>query len=533
MKRSIITMIAFLCFAIGAQAQYDDYYSIINGTKYRPGVKKMVEKGAYVDAYYMLQIIKSEGYSMPNPPTDYNKYLKLTTEKVTDQVVEDLIPYDKDTKPIVEMAASMGYKPAKDYLNPSGYNIGGGSTSSRETFTVKGVSFTMIRVEGNGDPYYIGETEVTQGLWQAVMGNTISDQRDKANTSWNLGAVGQNYPMYYVNYDDCEQFVRRLSSLTGINFRMPSADEWKYAAKGGRYTHNYEHSGSNTVEEVGWVSTNGNSTQHVVKMKKANELGFYDMSGNVCEWTTSMQNSYRIALGGSYYSSMKIQSLSHNYTFNSTDRYANLGFRLAFSDDNGIFTVNGVSFKMIKVEGNGNPYYIGETEVTQGLWQAVMGNTISDQRDKANTSWSLGAVGSDYPMYFVNYDDCEQFVRRLNSLTGRNFRVPSESEWKYAAKGGSYTHNYEHSGSNNVEEVGWVSTNGNNTQHLVKMKKANELGIYDMSGNVCEWTNSMQNSYRIGLGGSFSSKMVINPITHNYTFESTGRYSNLGFRLAL
>ena len=257
------------------------------------------------------------------------------------------------------------------------------------------------------------------------------------------------------------------------------------------------------------------------------------MSGNVCEWTTSMQNSYRIALGGSYYSSMKIQSLSHNYTFNSTDRYANLGFRLAFSDDNGIFTVNGVSFRMIKVEGNGNPYYIGETEVTQGLWQAVMGNTISDQRDKANTSWSLGAVGSDYPMYFVNYDDCEQFVRRLNSLTGRNFRVPSESEWKYAAKGGSYTHNYEHSGSNNVEEVGWVSTNGNNTQHLVKMKKANELGIYDMSGNVCEWTNSMQNSYRIGLGGSFSSKMVINPITHNYTFESTGRYSNLGFRLAL
>ena len=182
-------------------------------------------------------------------------------------------------------------------------------------------------------------------------------------------------------------------------------------------------------------------------------------------------------------------------------------------------TVKGVPFTMIKVEGgtfqmgatseqgsdvydNEKPvhsvtlsdYYIGETEVTQELWQAVMGS---------NPSHFSGYP--QRPVEYVSWNDCQEFITKLNNLTGKNFRLPTEAEWEYAARGGNKSQGYKYSGSNTIGDVAWYDCNSSSRTHDVKTKQANELGIYDMSGNVSEWC---QDWYWCG---SYSSNSQINP----------------------
>lgn len=193
------------------------------------------------------------------------------------------------------------------------------------------------------------------------------------------------------------------------------------------------------------------------------------------------------------------------------------------------FTVNGVKFTMILVEGNGNPYYIGETEVTQALWQAVMGSLPSQI-----SAPIYETLGSNRPVCYVSCDDCDQFIRKLNGLTGKTFRLPSESEWEYAAKGGKNTHNYTFSGSNSIDEVAWyISNTKYSGSHDVKTKKANELGIYDMSGNVCEWTSTMDGPFRVYRGSGWNYDAENSTVAQRFSNTPTYRHVLVGFRLAL
>lgn len=187
------------------------------------------------------------------------------------------------------------------------------------------------------------------------------------------------------------------------------------------------------------------------------------------------------------------------------------------------FTANGVPFEMVKVEGSSGTYYIGKTEVTQRLWYAVMGSNPSKFR------------GENLPVEMVSWFDCQEFVERLSRLTGRMFRLPTEAEWENAARGGNRSRGYTYSGSNDIYRVAWYTENSGGTTHPVAQKMDNELGIYDMSGNVWEWCSDYYNdtSNRVNRGGSWNNT-ASNCRVANRNYNSPGnRYNNLGLRLAL
>jgi formylglycine-generating enzyme required for sulfatase activity len=183
-------------------------------------------------------------------------------------------------------------------------------------------------------------------------------------------------------------------------------------------------------------------------------------------------------------------------------------------------------------------YYIGETEVTQAQWRAVMGNNPSN------------FTGCDEcPVERVSWNDVKDFISKLNSRSGGvRYRLPTEAEWEYAARGGGLSKGYKYAGSDNPEEVAWYDDNWGSKTHPVKGKKANELGIYDMSGNVWEWCSDWKDNYssgsqtnptgpntgddRVRRGGGWFSNAGYCRVSGRNFLEPGNRAGSLGFRLA-
>ncbi len=217
------------------------------------------------------------------------------------------------------------------------------------------------------------------------------------------------------------------------------------------------------------------------------------------------------------------------------------------------YEINGVKFKMIAVEGgsfmmgatpgqgedardNEKPahkvtvddFLIGETEVTQELWFAVMGNNPSHfKSDEGNL-----------PVENVSWNDVQSFIKKLNEITGLQFRLPFETEWEYAARGGNKSTDTKYAGSDDINEVAWYKDNSEGKTQAVGCKKANELGIYDMSGNVCEWCENNYGSEYDFMGlvkGSAiinnSKESIISGVCFLFSTQKNSR--NIGFRLIL
>ena len=690
---------------------------------------------------------------------------------------------------------------------------------------LNGVTFKMVRVDGgtftmgatadqgsgalsNEKPahqvqlsdYCIGETEVTQALWLAVMGSNPS-----LFTSANGFYDNFQRPVERVSWNDCQEFVIRLNELTGMQFRLPTEAEWEYAARGGVKATATMYSGSGVIANVAWYKVNARDVgtasfdygTHAVATKSPNELGLYDMSGNVWEWvydwfgsystaqvdpTGPASGNYRVMRGGSWYheathcrlsnrgyappttinssgisglrlamsaamsrpyavvngstitfyfdteqstrqgtvfplnssftscpwsnsavstatfdasfsnyyptstahwfdgcsslssitgiSNLKTRSvIDMSYMFNGcyqlgeidvssfvTGAVTNMSYMFSgtnlemldmssfdtgkVTDMSGMFsnctnltsldltgfdigqvtrmdgmfrgsvslatiicdddwsghtasaanmfsdcvslvggnctyyspnvvgiayarpdqpgmagyftshyinvTVNGVTFRMVRVDGgtftmgatadqgsgalsNEKPahqvqlsdYCIGETEVTQALWLAVMGSNPS-----LFTSANGFYDNFQRPVERVSWNDCQEFVIRLNELTGMQFRLPTEAEWEYAARGGVKATATMYSGSGVIANVAWYKVNARDVgtasfdygTHAVATKSPNELGLYDMSGNVWEWvydwfgsystaqvdpTGPASGNYRVMRGGSW------------------------------
>jgi formylglycine-generating enzyme required for sulfatase activity len=230
--------------------------------------------------------------------------------------------------------------------------------------------------------------------------------------------------------------------------------------------------------------------------------------------------------------------------------------------------VSGVSFEMVAVAGGTftmgaaagdteadsdekpahevtlSDFYIGRVEVTQALWLAVMGSWPGTA-----PSGTYG-LGDSYPAYYVSWNDIQSFISELNTQTGKNYRLPTEAEWEYAARGGAESEGYKYSGSNTVGDVAWYSSNSSSKTHEVGTKAGNELGIFDMSGNVWEWCSDwysssyytsvaqtnpagpVNGSSRVARGGSWTN--VAATCRVSYRGDSTPGYRShgMGFRLA-
>ena len=180
-------------------------------------------------------------------------------------------------------------------------------------------------------------------------------------------------------------------------------------------------------------------------------------------------------------------------------------------------------------------YYIGKYEVTQGLWEAVMGS---------NPSYFY--MIDDYPVEYVSWNDVQDFLKKLNELTGKNYVLPTEAQWEYAARGGAKSKGYKYSGSNEFDDVAWYDDNSGSSPHPVGTKAPNELGIYDMSGNVWEWCSDWFGEYTGGAptdpesrdhhvfrGGNWSAAAWYCRVSARGHGDPRVRSYALGFRLAL
>ena len=184
-----------------------------------------------------------------------------------------------------------------------------------------------------------------------------------------------------------------------------------------------------------------------------------------------------------------------------------------------------------------SPFLIGKYEVSQTLWLAVMGENPS-----VNT-------GINLPVDNVTWNECQTFITKLNELTRKNFRLLTEAEWEYAARGGNKSKGYKYSGSNNLGDVAWYIDNSNNTSHAMGTKAPNELGIYDMTGNVMEWVSDWKGSYssgaqtnptgpdsgtyRVNRGGSYGNVERLSRITNRNSIDPNMSSKTMGLRLCL
>ena len=470
-------------------------------------------------------------------------------------------------------------------------------TLSINMMCVEGGTFTMGKGENAHEvtlsDYYISECELTQAQWEAVMGEIPH------NGFYHIEKYGDNYPMSGISLMECQAFVDKLNTMTDLHFRIPTEAEWEYAARGGKKSRGYTYAGSNNIDEVaiyeGTVRLDENGeviyAPEPVMTRKPNELGIYDMSGNLCEWVNDWNGAYMHNLypqinpsgnmvsgsqsphaatencpstnshtvhyvGGCWTQAAYQCEVTHKFNINisPTRKLNGVGLRLVLSDEEPfkmvyvddttrivLRPVKGGTFMMGQDENAHevtlSDYYMSECEVTQHLWKAVMGNIPTGNKNPS------------HPVGQVTYADCQDFITKLNNLTGLYFQLPTEAEWEYAAMGGNKSHGYTYSGSNTIDDVAWYDQNSENTLHNVGAKQPNELGIYDMSGNAWEWCADYYGPYstepqtnpqgpatgtgRVIRSGSFRTTAERCSNKHRQTREADYPDIHITFRLVL
>ncbi|MDP1855867.1 MAG: SUMF1/EgtB/PvdO family nonheme iron enzyme [Candidatus Nitrotoga sp.] len=449
----------------------------------------------------------------------------------------------------------------------------------------------------NIDAFLMSKTEITQGQWRTLMGKNPSLFND----------CGDDCPVDRVSWDDAQEFVQKFNQKTGKQYRLPSEAEWEYACRAGGQ---HEYCGSDNLDKVAWYKNNSGEVGSLpVRLKQPNAFGLFDMSGNVSEWVEdSYHDSYRSGApknGSVWQGDTKIRVLrgggwndpapsaraaNRNWAV-ATDGYYFTGFRLArgiqanedtfsrietlsseiltkgskevsaklrvdakhgniiIKDCNfcpEIVVIPSGQFEMgsSKADPNVKPrnivnvdtFALGMTEITQGQWRTVMGTNPSHN----------SLCGDDCPVENVSWDDAQAYIMKLNAKTGMQYRLPNEAEWEYACRTGG---RHRFCGTDNSENVwGAINDVDSYTTHPVSRKQPNAHGLYDMSGNVAEWTEDNYNSGDVTPGfvqpGDGPKRVIRSGTCLNGSIgndkcdydrgalERTFRFKFLGFRIA-
>ena len=402
-----------------------------------------------------------------------------------------------------------------------------------------------------GKRYSICKYQVTQALWKAIMGGNPSKFK------------GENRPVENVSWNDCQEFLKKLNAWpeikkSGRHYRLPTPYEWKYACRaGGAGEYCKLEDGTEvtktTFGEVAWFKANSGGNTLAVGRKKPNAFGLYDMLGNVWEWTSTGDDHTRLACGGSWFSSCwrpAHESLRREPDYRDND----LGFRLVSLSEaeckaadareaerkaaNEAEWEAATKAAMAKLSDEivpipGKDYAMGKFEVTQALWFAVMGKKPSEFK------------GADLPVENVSWNDCQEFLKKLNArpevkASGRTYRLPTVDEWEFACRAGA-TGDYckladgTEITENTLDDVAWFEDNSDWKTHPVGQKKPNAFGLYDMQGNVGEWTSTASHfgGYRVDTRSHY--KQSVNCCTwsvNRWGCPPGHRESILGFRLA-
>jgi|GEM_PF-2561910 len=391
--------------------------------------------------------------------------------------------------------------------------------------------------------FYLGRTMVTQSQWRSVMGYVPEVRFKGGNLPVSVS--------WYEAMDFCARLDELNPPPAGYRFTLPTETQWEYAARGGCKSRHFKYSGSDNLDEVATIDDPKHCSykDYPVAKKKPNELGLHDMSGNgrewclddydlhgdsskvlpefsrVLEWSDvskacrggagfvkgcrpgyrSGDRPFRGVYGLAFRIALASTALPEHPQYAEERRRAEEARRNCSSGDFVVELPGKVKLGMVKVEpgtfemGEGaeddgkkkrkkpltvtltHDYYIGKTTITQEQWRAVMKDDPLLWGSKGTMRWD------DLPMHRVNWYKAMAFCARLNELDlapeGYTFTLPTEAQWEYAARGGCKSRHFKYSGSDDLEEVAWITDD----VCPVARKKANELGLYDMSGNVFEW----------------------------------------------
>ncbi len=463
--------------------------------------------------------------------------------------------------------------------------------------------------------FELGVHEVTQAQFTEVMG--YNPVLNYPPPQWPDYGVGADYPVYYVSWFDAVEYCNRRSMLEGRTpcysfgvsgtdpntwpdgwnasygthsqiscnwstdgYRLPTEAEWHFAAHGGISSLGYTYSGSNSLPSVGWYAGNSGLVSHPVMQLAPNEVGTFDMSGNVREWCWDIYGPYqnvppfsdplsdpdgaltgdfRINRGGYFQDPAAICAVAARMWAYASLHEPDQGFRLVRSEwDPEFIPVEGGTFFNGSSDVTLSSFQLGMHEITQKQYVSTM---------HANPSFTwypppYYGLGNYHPEYYISWMDavaycnmrsydenlapCYSYVDSQGYDWGSNpeswpdgwnnayplprhdlnivcnwdangYRLPTEMQWQFAARGGNMTQNYTYSGSNTLDPVGWYANNSGGSTHPIQLKMPNELGFFDMSGNVREWcwdlygtlppgpftdyTGPVTGTYRVARGG--------------------------------
>jgi formylglycine-generating enzyme required for sulfatase activity len=474
-----------------------------------------------------------------------------------------------------------------------------GNDVEMELVAIPAGTFTMGSNEGDANekpshlvtisqPFYMGKYEVTHAQWRAVMGSNPSCCFD-----------GDYQPVQHVSWSDCQEFCNRLSTKTGRTVRLPTEAEWEYACRAGSTGTYCFGNDASELSRYAYHEGNSDNYPHPVGGLQPNAWGLYDMHGNVWEWCADLYGVYsnssqadprgavsggsRVIRGGHW--AFRRCSSVVRVSKSQDEHQLSIGFRVvAEASAAGVLNPprpkpavrageplktltldcgNGVKLELVLIPAGtftmgsndgddnekpphlvtiGQPFYIGKFEVTQAQWRVVMGNNPSDFK------------GDELPVGQVNWDDCQEFCKKLSAKTGKEIRLPTESEWEYACRAGS-TGKYSFGDSEKMlGSYAWYDENSDGKPRPVGQKKPNAWGLYDMHGNMWEWCCDWYDKEfyahspksdpqgpssgvgRVWRGGSWMSTPALGPGTFRSAWRGASRpgfrASGLGFRLA-